>query len=120
MKFVKALLLLACVLGLNSAWADHWHGRTSVGVYVGAPWSPWYYPPPYYYPPRVIVVPASPPPVYIEQAPAPVAAIPAPAPAVQAQPAQNYWYFCQDSRAYYPYVKECPAGWQRVLPQPQQ
>ena len=39
----------------------------------------------------------------------------------QAQPSQpsGYWYYCADSRAYYPYVKECPSGWQRVAPQPQ-
>ena len=44
---------------------------------------------------------------YIEQAPA-------------AEPAQTqgFWYYCAASRAYYPYVKECPAGWQRVAPQP--
>jgi len=32
-------------------------------------------------------------------------------------PAQVWWYWCNESRAYYPYVKECPAGWQRVAPQ---
>jgi hypothetical protein len=32
-------------------------------------------------------------------------------------PAQVWWYWCNDSRAYYPYVKECPGGWQRVAPQ---
>ncbi len=118
MKTAKTLLLLGCLLGLNNAWADphRHHGHTQFGVYVGAPWSPWYYPPPYYYPPRVVVVPASPPPVYVEQYTAPVMAAPAPAPV---QPEQNYWYYCQASKAYYPYVKECPTGWQRVLPQPQ-
>jgi hypothetical protein len=39
---------------------------------------------------------------------------PAPAPA----PQQGYWYYCSDAQAYYPYVKECPGGWQRVSPQP--
>ena len=24
------------------------------------------------------------------------------------------WYYCADSKAYYPYVRECPGGWQRV------
>jgi len=28
----------------------------------------------------------------------------------------NYWYYCADSQAYYPYVKECPGGWQQVAP----
>ena len=47
--------------------------------------------------------------VYVEQGPAQAAP----------QPAQHYWYYCADSRAYYPYVKDCPGGWQRVSPQPQ-
>lgn len=85
----------------------HWHSQ--VGVFLGVPlYSPWYYPPayyapPYYYPPAVV----SSPPVYVEQQ----------APAAPA-PQTNYWYYCADSRAYYPYVKECPGGWQRVAPQP--
>ena len=88
----------------------HWHG--GVGVYLGVPlYSPWYYPPayyappyPYYYPPSV----DSSPPAFVEQQ----------APAVEPAPQTNYWYYCGDSKAYYPYVKECPGGWQRVAPQP--
>jgi hypothetical protein len=38
----------------------------------------------------------------------------APAPA---QP-QGDWYYCADSKSYYPYVRECPGGWQRVPAQP--
>jgi hypothetical protein len=40
----------------------------------------------------------------------------------QAAPApaqQQDWYFCPNSNAYYPYVRECPGGWQRVPAQPQ-
>jgi hypothetical protein len=33
-----------------------------------------------------------------------------------ALPQENYWYYCQDSQAYYPYVKECPSGWLTVAP----
>lgn len=114
-KFLLALLILS-IAGLGSAFA---HGpRARVGVYIGAPvlgpvwgpaWGPGWYPPPYYYPPQpVVVLPPSPPPVYVEQAqPAPV----------EAQ--QQYWYYCPAAKAYYPYVKECPQGWQRVLPQPE-
>ena len=32
----------------------------------------------------------------------------------------HYWYFCPDSDAYYPYVKECASPWHRVAPQPPQ
>ncbi len=31
----------------------------------------------------------------------------------------NMWYYCAESRAYYPYVQQCAAGWQQVTPQPQ-
>jgi hypothetical protein len=34
------------------------------------------------------------------------------------QPQQNYWYYCQEPQGYYPYVKQCPGGWMKVLPQP--
>lgn len=130
MKLIK--LLLAIVLlgmaGLGNAWADHGHARhgghfdgrggVRFGVMIGPYWSPWYSPLPYYYPPYyppVVVERDSPPVVYIEQQ-----ALPAPAPNAAAAPAPqtNYWYYCGASKAYYPYVRECPSGWQKVLPQP--
>src|SRR3989442_1552066 len=27
------------------------------------------------------------------------------------------WYYCNDAKAYYPYVRECRSGWLRVAPQ---
>lgn len=42
---------------------------------------------------------------------------PAPAPVYIQQPAQEYWYFCKSSNAYYPYVKGCTEGWMQVVPQ---
>jgi hypothetical protein len=50
--------------------------------------------------------------------------LPAPLPQQQQAPQQqqqqqsHWWYFCPESRAYYPYVRECAGGWQRVAPQP--
>ena len=61
----------------------------------------------YTYPPTIVTVPTAPP-IYIQQTPAPV---------VQ-QEQINYWYYCQSSKAYYPYVRECPSGWQQVEPTP--
>ena len=76
--------------------------------------SRYYYPPYPYYPPYY--APYSPysyyppaPTVYVEQGAQPQ---------TQQQNQQGFWYYCADSRTYYPYVKECPAGWQRVAPQP--
>jgi hypothetical protein len=94
----------------------HHHGHhhkstTFVGVGFGFayPWS-WYYPPSYYYPgyyyPQPVVYPAQPV-TYVEQGAAPAPAEPA-----------GWWYYCEASRTYYPYVKECPSGWQRVSPTP--
>jgi hypothetical protein len=61
----------------------------------------------YGYPPTVVTVPTAPP-IYIQQTPAPV---------VQ-QIQNNYWYYCQNPKGYYPYVRECASGWQQVEPTP--
>src|SRR5689334_12119918 len=102
MKYLK-LLLTVLLVGLALAspgWAHgggHHHGHARVGVFIGAPLWPWYYPAPYYYPPPyayppVVTVPAAPPPVYVEQASPP-------------QATQNSWYYCSNPDGYYPYVK---------------
>ena len=109
MRQMKAALILgAVVLGISAsapALAQH-RGHVRFGVVIGAPFYPWWYYPPYpYYPPTVVTVPVTPP-TYIEQGEAPAPA------------QQGYWYYCAASKTYYPYVKECPAGWQRVTPQP--
>jgi len=90
-------------------------GRVVVGIGIGAPyWGGWGYgwgyPYPYYYPPAYSYPAYAPaqPSNYIQQETAPAA---------PAAP-QGYWYYCTDAQAYYPYVKECPGGWQRVSPQP--
>ena len=28
----------------------------------------------------------------------------------------GWWYWCEDYQEYYPYVTDCPSGWERVLP----
>lgn len=82
----------------------HFVHRRHSTVFIGVPlFAPLYAPIPYYYPPR----PAAPT-VYIEQASEPQ------------DPAQeqSYWYYCAEAKAYYPYVSDCPGGWQQVIPQP--
>jgi hypothetical protein len=54
------------------------------------------------------------PPVFIERDPLPQSS---PAP-VTPPPPTGWWYFCPGVNAYYPYIRECPGGWQRVSPQP--
>lgn len=100
-----AVFGIALVVAANSAEA-----RTRVGIAIGVPgpWYPYsgyyYYPQPYYYPP-IVAVPTAPF-TYIQQA-TPVQ-----------EPSENYWYYCADAKAYYPYVKQCPGGWARVSPTP--
>lgn len=118
MKMIKLMILclLLGVAGMGNAWADR--GRhTQFGVVIGPYWGPSYYSPfPHYYPPYYpysyppVVIERQAPPVYIEQSPAP------PAPAAVAP--INYWYYCGATNSYYPYVRECRGGWQKVLPQP--
>ena len=113
MKTVHAALIpIVLLLGLAASGLALAHGR--VGVYVGAPffWPgyysapyPYYYAP-YYYPPAV--APAGPT-TYIERGGN--AAAPA-------QAAENWYYYCAAAKGYYPYVKQCPGGWQRIAPQP--
>jgi hypothetical protein len=121
MKPIK-LIIAFFLLGAGCAghvWADHGHVR--FGVTIGPYWGgPGYYPPYYYapyYPPVVVQAPAPAPQVYIEQQPVPATPPPPPAAPVAAAPS-TYWYFCPAAKGYYPYVKECPGGWQKVLPQP--
>jgi hypothetical protein len=124
-----SVLVLFGGLASGSAMAQHYGhgGNVRFGLSIGVPlYGPGYYPAPYYpapyytYPAYAYPMPAygyppaavSSPPVYIEQGAPPAASASAPA-----QP-QGEWYYCADSKAYYPYVRECPAGWQRVPAQP--
>ncbi len=114
LKVVIAIMLVSGAAVSHLAWADrhgHGGGRFGIGIVIGPAWP--YYPPNYYYPnyypaypPNVII---QSPPVYVEQG------APAPPPA---QVPENYWYYCSSPQGYYPYIKECPAGWQKVAPQP--
>lgn len=105
------------------------HGGARIGIHIGAPLFfpfpavPFHSPPVYYYapPPVVRVIPA-PPIVYIErddlQPPVAQSWIPPENPPQPAQPAPlppvADWFFCADTKTYYPYVRECASPWQRV------
>lgn len=106
MKASKTLVLGLGLLLLATGSAIAHGVRGSVGIYVGPGWGPWWYPSPAYYP-APVVVRSEPPPVYIEREDA------------EPEAAQNYWYYCKSGKAYYPYIKECPEGWHKVLPQPE-
>ena len=132
---ISGTMFLAVAGGAAQAnGGSHRHGgaRVSIGVSFGIPYRPVYpvvypgyvhrpvhYRPVYYYYPTVyrplVVSPST---VYIEQPryeapPAPQSMVP---PAGSAPQAQQYWYYCNDSRAYYPWVQQCASPWQRVIP----
>ncbi len=109
-KLICGLVMLAWISGSGMALADrghgHGHSHFGLGFYFGGPYAYPYYPYPYYYPyyPPVVAVPSQPP-VYIEEGDE------------QAE-AQDYWYHCNKPEGYYPYIKNCPGGWERVVPTP--
>ena len=119
MRKVICIVLAAMALLLASplpgqAWGPHSHYGASVWIGPGPGWwgpgpwwgSPYYWgsPYPYYATPPVVV--QQEPPVYIQPTPQPE------------EP--SYWYYCQEAKAYYPYVKQCPSPWMKVVPSPAQ
>ncbi|MGD0885619.1 MAG: hypothetical protein ABSA46_12255 [Thermodesulfovibrionales bacterium] len=106
--FVVVALLLSSVVPAHAHYG-YWGGG-HFSVWVGPGWGPWwwgapgypYYPyyPSYYGAPPVVQEQT---PVYVEPTP-------------QQPEEQYYWYFCPDSKNYYPYVKSCPSGWLKVVP----
>ena len=78
-----------------------WGPRWGVNFRWGGPlwWGPGFAPYGFFAPPPVVV--QQQPPVY-----------------VQPEPQQtDYWYYCQNPQGYYPYIKSCPGGWMRVVPE---
>ena len=67
--------------------------------------APYYAPYPYYMPPPVVAVPP-PPSSYVQQAPANVYST--------RPPGQPLYYYCAGAKGYYPYVRDCPGGWEAV------
>jgi hypothetical protein len=109
-RFFAVVVLLLAAVASGSALAHGGRARVHLGFHFGFPlaWHyPYYYPPPVYYYPTPAVVAAPPPPVYVERSDV-----------VPEGP--GTWHFCPESKGYYPYVKQCPGGWQRVPAQPPQ
>ena len=106
---ISVLAVLTLTLGsAASALAAHGHGgghgggHFDVDFTVGPGWGPWWGPYPYSYPYYST-------PVVVEREPELY---------VEPQQAQQYWYFCNNPKGYYPYVKGCPEGWMKVVPTP--
>jgi hypothetical protein len=124
-RVTAALAMIALLAGAMAAGTASAHGRVSVGVGFGFGWpgywggpgywgwpgywgAPYPYYAPYYYPPVVV---QEQPVTYIERGDA--------APARESRESRrDWWYYCPETKTYYPYVKECANGWQKVAPQP--
>lgn len=113
------VLLVGSMPGTNadarrSGYGGHGGGgygpHVGIGLWLGPGWWPgWWGPhyyPSYYYPYY------QEPPIVIQQQPEEYEQ---PAPQ-EGQPV--YWYFCKEPQGYYPYVKQCPSGWMKVVPTP--
>jgi hypothetical protein len=105
-RWLTIFLALCAAAGAAVSGTADAHGR--VGIFIGGPIYPFYYPPPpYYYPyPQPVIVEPARPVVYVEQGQG--------APDAEQQRSQGTWYYCEASRTYYPYVKQCAGGWREV------
>jgi hypothetical protein len=109
--------LMVFFAGAGTVQADR-HGGGHGGGYSGWEWLPFWFGVtaiatlPYYLAPR-----NPPQTVIIQQQPPPAGAgyVQSPPPFEQTV-VQNYWYYCQNPKGYYPYVKECSNGWMKVVP----
>jgi hypothetical protein len=102
-KSVSITLIIVVLLVVSIVPASaRFRGSVWIGPGWGPGWGPVYPAYPYYAPPPVIVQQA--PDVYVQPLPQPET--------------QQFWYFCRNPEGYYPYVKQCPNGWQRVVPSP--
>lgn len=138
---LRATLLAVFAAGTMAAapaWADRGYGHGGYGHF----WGPFGFlvgtavlysalqPRTVYYEPQVTYVPSGPVPTviqpyYAEQSYASPPAAPAPPPppggssvSTLGMPGSHWWYFCQNPNGYYPYVRECQTGWEKVSPTP--
>jgi hypothetical protein len=98
--------------GGHHSGGHHFSGHSGFGVFIGPGFGwPWYYGSAYYLPYYYDYDP----PVYVDQEDA---VAPVPQSSAPSQQPDNWWYYCQKTQSYYPYLKECAGGWLRVAPQP--
>jgi hypothetical protein len=105
----------------RGGWVHDWYGGRYGWWWVADGYWYWYpepvYPYPTYVPPApppvVVVAPGAPPPPP-PPPPAVVVQPPPPPPPPAGQAAPQFWYYCDETRAYYPYVSSCNAPWRQV------
>lgn len=132
-KMLMASMILAMFAAAQTASASdrHFHGpRISFGLGIGfgpfgypypTVYSRNYYPAPYYpyqsvyYPEVLVSTLVTPAPVYVSQN---EVVVKRPLQSTQIQPEVSNngsdWYYCHNPDGFYPSIKACPSGWQRV------
>jgi len=95
-----ALFFVACLMVEGADAHRYGYRRGGARIYLGFPIvaGPLWYPYRHYPAPPIIV---EQPTVYVQQ---------------PRQEKINYWYYCENPEGYYPYIKTCPGGWMKVLP----
>jgi hypothetical protein len=88
----------------DGQYGHHGHG-SSYRIWIGPGWLPYGWGPGY------------PTYRYYTYYPAPVVIPEQPQASEPGQEQESYWYYCQDPPGYYPYVKSCPGGWMKVVPE---
>ncbi len=92
-----------------------------MGIVVGAPllrpyygwgpsWGTGLYGWPYYAAPPPVVVVERTPPTYIEQGSGAASGL------LSEDGGEGWWHYCRKPEGYYPEVKKCPGGWEKVAP----
>ena len=106
----------------SGGWQHGYHGgRLGWWWVAGGMW--YFYPQPIYpypdpyTPPVIVIQQTTQPAVVVQTAPSTPPPPPGTPATVAPQQAQN-WYYCEESRSYYPYVASCPGGWKTVAATP--
>jgi hypothetical protein len=117
MKKVTLAVAVLLVLVIGPPLVGH-AGKTRVFV-SGSFWAgpPAYWGPPHFGPPcgygHPVVARPWPPPVYC----APYPLVAPPVYVQRGQEESDYWYYCDNPPGFYPYIKSCPGGWMKVVPE---
>jgi len=134
---ILAIIAAGSLAAAPAAWADrgrgygHGHFWGPFGFLVGSailysavqPRTVYYGPPVAYLPYGPVTTLGQPyyvDPIYVSP---PVVSIPPPPQggsqvSALGMPGSEWWYFCKDPNGYYPYVRECQSGWEKVSPTP--
>jgi hypothetical protein len=120
LTFVVLLVLLLVAPWFSYAGHGHYGNHRNTRVLIGG--SFWFGPPPYCGPPawgpRYYYggpVYYAPPPVFIYRPP--VYIQPQHVYVQRGQEGADYWYYCENPQGFYPYIKSCPGGWMKVVPE---